>query len=465
MNPRARLIAILARMAEIRTGITEVEAIDAPSEDDATRAETLLTEWDELEAERATVQAKVDRLDAVRDASLDPANVERGFEAPNVIVRTDPFEDLDNVRYTRPDDLKSRALKALETSGKRASSETMEELTRKIEDMPGIAERVLLTGSPAYRSAFDEYMRSQGQPNYTNEESAAVRASLSLTSANGGYTLPFLLDPTLIHTGTAVKNPIRDIAKVVTGTANVWHGVTVGNVTSYWVAENTALTDGTPTFGGPAITARKLTSYVTGSYEVFEDSDLQAQLPDLIAESMSYMEQTAFISGDGTSAPKGIVTAISATAGSTVTATTRGSFTSASAVDVFALLNALPSRYESTATWVANKATFNTIKQMSTASQGSFFWTNFNAAIGDPLLGSPIAQSSDMDKAYASGSVFAVLGDFSQFLIYDRVGISVEFIQNVVDGNGLPTGTRGLVAHKRVGSDVTDVNAFRFLKA
>jgi predicted phage gp36 major capsid-like protein len=34
----------------------------------------------------------------------------------------------------------------------------------------------------------------------------------------------------------------------------------------------------------------------------------------------------------------------------------------------------------------------------------------------------------------------------------------------VVDGSGLPTGQRGLVAHKRVGADVTDVNAFRFLK-
>jgi len=40
----------------------------------------------------------------------------------------------------------------------------------------------------------------------------------------------------------------------------------------------------------------------------------------------------------------------------------------------------------------------------------------------------------------------------------------VEFIANVVDGNGLPTGQRGLVAHKRVGGNVTDINAFRFLK-
>ena len=55
----------------------------------------------------------------------------------------------------------------------------------------------------------------------------------------------------------------------------MWHGVSVGNVTTYWVAETTALTDGTPTMSNPSITAAKLTAYVTGSYEIFEDSNLQ----------------------------------------------------------------------------------------------------------------------------------------------------------------------------------------------
>ena len=135
-------------------------------------------------------------------------------------------------------------------------------------------------------------------------------------------------------------------------------------------------------------------------------------------------------------------------------------------MDVFALLASLPSRYENSATWVGNKATFNTIRQMSNAANGSLFWTNFNDnSLGaQPLLGSPIAQASDFASATTSGTVLMVLGDFSQFVIYDRVGTSVEFMQNVVDTNGLPTGQRGLVAHKRVGSDVTDINAFRFLK-
>ena len=76
-----------------------------------------------------------------------------------------------------------------------------------------------------------------------------------------------------------------------------------------------------------------------------------------------------------------------------------------------------------------------------------------------------MVRASDMPSATTSGNILAVLGDFSRFVIYDRLGMNVEFIQNVVDGNGLPVGKRGLVAYKRVGSNTADINAFRFLKA
>jgi len=286
---------------------------------------------------------------------------------------------------------------------------------------------------------------------------------MSLTSATGGYALPTLLDPTIIKTGTGTKNPIRRIARVETGTQNVWHGLTASNVTTYWKAEGSAFTDGSPSTGGPSVTAAALTAYVIGSYEIFEDSGLQAQLGGLISDSFDVAEAAAFISGSGSTAPKGIVTAISATAGSTVTATTRGSFTSASAVDLYAVVNAVPVRFEDTSTWVANKATYNTIRQMDTTG-GGLFWAPLGPGTPTQLLGSPNVSAQDMSAATTSGTVLAILGDFSRFLIYDRIGTTIELVPNVVDGSGLPTGQRGILARKRVGSDVLDVNAFRFLK-
>jgi HK97 family phage major capsid protein len=460
--------ALASEVEALRAEIVELDAVEAPTEEQTARFAAAIEEFDARKAELDEAVAREEKIEAIRSAMVNPANVERGFHAPNVVVKRDAFENLDRLAYTPESEKYDRAMQVVEdaTKSRTFSSEAAEEVARKVETIRGVSDMVLLTGSDAYRSAFEEYMRTQGRPNYTSEEAAAVRASASLTSANGGYALPWLLDASLIHTGTATKNPLRRIARVEQGTQNVWHGVTAGAVTTYWVAENTALTDGTGTMGGPSVTAAKLTGYVTGSYEIFEDSALLQQLPGLIGEAFDYAEQTAFISGSGSGAPKGIVTAISATSASTVTATTRGAFTTASAVDVFALLNSVAPRFEDSSHWIANKATFNTIKQMSTGSQGSYFWSDFNVAGGGgrDLLGSPTVACSDMSSATTSGTVLIVLGDFSRFLIYDRLGTTVEFIQNVVDGSGLPTGTRGLVAHKRVGSDVLDLNAFRFLK-
>ena len=67
--------------------------------------------------------------------------------------------------------------------------------------------------------------------------------------------------------------------------------------------------------------------------------------------------------------------------------------------------------------------------------------------------------------ALDAGKPVAILGDFSQYLIYDRIGTTVEFVQNTFNSSALPTGQRALIAHKRVGGDVTDLNAFVFLKA
>lgn len=480
MDLNARIAALAAELEVLRTEMAELDKLEEPAKDadEATRAaydtgsaryDVALDEFATKKAEHDDLEAKAAKVDAVRSAALNPSNREPGFGAPNVVKKVDPFDNLDDLQWRSDKDpaLRDRALRAFEdTKHRGVSDEELENLVEKIEHIPGAARHALLVGSPVYRAAFAEAMRAQGGPPiYTPEQAESMRAAMSLTAGNGGYLLPTLLDPTLIHTGTATKNPIRALATVKTGTVNVWHGVTVGNVTSYWTAEAATTAEGSPALTGPSVTAAKMTSWLTGSYEVFEDTNLQSDLPGLINESQGFLESTAFISGSGSGAPKGIITAISATAGSTVTATTRGAFTAASAVDIFAVLNAVPSRFEDNSTWVGNKQTFNTIKQMSTASNGSYFWSDFNAAIGSPLLGSPIAQASDVASATTSGTALIVLGDFSRYVIYDRIGVMVEFVQNVFDqATGLPTGQRGYVAHKRVGGDVTDVNAFRFLK-
>lgn len=469
---RNRQVAIRARMADIEA--TQAPAADA---DEAVRAafdalpaevDALAAEFDELEAEAQPLQARADTLARIRGAVFPEAGPAR-FEgqAPAVHVRIDPFADLGRLRYARPEDIRSRALQAAERVSYdgpfRGHAAGMRERAQHLIDtVEGADALFLATSSPAYMSAFRSWLESKGQPVYTAEEAAAVRASMSLTSANGGYVLPFLLDPTLITTGAATKNPVRRIARVEAGTQNIWHGVTVSNVTTAWKGEGSAFTDGSPTTGGIAITAAMLTAYVTASYELFQDSNLQGQLPEVISMSIDFAESAAFLTGSGSTAPKGVITAVSGTAQSLVTCTTRGTFDNTSGVDTFALVNAIAPRYEDTAQLVANKVTLNKIRQQTVGTTGAMVT---DIAMTREVLGLPYFAASTMVSATTSGNILAVAGDFSQYLVYDRLGVELEFIPNIVDGNGVPTGQRGLVAYKRVGGDVTDIDAFRLLKA
>jgi HK97 family phage major capsid protein len=460
---RARLAAITEELRTIHTEAAEAAFTDEQQ-----------TRWDTLETEeRDTAEAlRVAEETAARETRVAERRARWGSVqvAP---VRQDPF-DLDNVRNTRGNALIDQARNAFDpTFVRRSATEGAAELLRKIdllsEDENGqgeaLARYALIHGSDNYRSAFRSWFQASARgmaPVLTQEEAFAVRASMSLTSANGGYSLPTLLDPSLIFTGTISKNPLRRISTVKQGTQDKWNGVTAGAVTTAWKAEGSAFTDGSPTTGAVQVDAAMLTAYVTGSYEIFADSNLLNDLPGLIGEAIDTAEQTAFISGSGSDAPKGIITAISATVASTVTVTTRGTFNSTSTADTLALLNALPVRVEDSSTWLMNKATYRAINQQVTGTAGVPLIEQTDR---NNLLDLPVLRASDMPSATTSGNVMIVLGDFSRFVIYDRLGVNVEFIQNVVDGDGLPVGKRGLVAYKRVGSNTADINAFRFLKA
>ena len=459
-----------AALETLRSEIAELDKLTEPTEEQTTRFAAALTEWDDAKAAHDALTERAAKVEAVRAASLLPINAkpETGFGGGvQVHIKRDPFEDMAALRYADPNsaDLKARTITALEDTGKAFRDEYVAEAIRKVEQVDGAALWALVHASPAYRSAFAEWGRSQGNPVYTDEQANAVRAALAIgTGSTGLFAIPTLLDPSLILTGVNVNNPIRRLSRVVTGTAPVWNGVSVGAATSYWTAEATAMTDGSPTLAGPSVTAHKATVYLPGSFEVWEDSNLQSDLVPVIAEAFDNLESAAFVSGSGSGAPKGIITAISATAGSTVTATTRGSFTSASSADVFAMVNAVSPRFEESSTWVANKATFNVIRQMDTGG-GGLFWTDLGQATPAQMLGYPIASSSSVTSTTTSGNTLAVLGDFSRYLVYDRIGTFLEFQPIVVDGSGLPTGQRAIVGHKRVGADCLDVNAFRHLKA
>jgi hypothetical protein len=274
---------------------------------------------------------------------------------------------------------------------------------------------------------------------------------MSLTGANGGYTLPTLLDPTLIHTGTASKNPIRDIARVVRarrtcGTASrrqrhdllgLRHG---------------ALTDGSPTLAQPVGHRRqadRLRDRVLRDLRGLQPA-VAAPRPDRRGVLLRRVRPRSSAVRAPT-APKGIVTAISATAGSTVTATTRGAFTTASAVDVFALLKSLPSRYEDSRPGSRTRRRSTPSSRCRPARRVRTSGPTSTTGIGCSRSSAPRSRRRRTWRRRPPRARSCILGDFSQYVIYDRHRHAGRVRAERGRRLGLPTGQRGLIAHKRVG--------------
>ena len=489
------LAQILERQAAIRSRLAEIEATPEPAADadEAVRAafsalptetDALLTEWDTLEADRGPLAARAAKLDAVRSASHVPANVERAFHAPQIMKRTvdTAFDDPQAVRSGRISgaDLLSRAQAAVADGDAPGVDDVARNAAIKLLDGRRkdtvLQKMAILTGSPAYRSAFETILEHPGDfhARFTPEESEAYRAgadlhraALSETNANGGYAIPFLLDPTVVLTNAGAASPFREAATIKQGTSNAWHGINSAGVTAEWKSEGAAAADASPTIAQPVINAYLADAFVFGSYEVFGDTNLAGELPMLIADAKNRLEAAGFVTGSGSAQPYGVITRTTAITASRVSATTGGTFGTASAVDVFNTEAAVPARFRPKASFVANWATYTIIRQQSPLAAGSNFWVTMSDGMPDKLLSHRAYEATAMASTITTGSNILLCGDLSQYYIYDRIGMNLEYIPNMFDtSTGRPTGQRGWMAWWRVGGDVisTGAEAFRVLK-
>jgi HK97 family phage major capsid protein len=461
----ATLQEILDEQARIKNELQRMEEDDSVTEEDSgDLRDTLVQRWEQLDTKAKPLIERMEKVRGITRMAQDEGNLEGpnggsryNGGSPDLLVRTnrDPYEDLDAVRsrvVTRAD-LRSRGLDAIELEAKRGnlSHDYAETATQRAQDRPDIARHMLLTGSEEYQEAFRAYVE--------DPQGMAQRAALTLTLANGGYLLPFVLDPTIILTNAGSANPWRRISNVKQTTSNTWNGVTSAGVTAAWLTEGTTSGDSTPGVGNVVVTPQKAAAWVFGSYEVLEDTDFGQQLPRLLADAKDRLEEAAFATGAGTGGvPSGVIT------GATTTVQTATTLV-VGIGDIYATQAALPPRFRNApgCAWVANVAQINRCRQLDTAG-GASFWTNLGKGQPETLLGAPIYESTTMDPALAAGTKLMVFGDFGQFIVVDRVGVSLIY-EPLVKGSGssLPSGQAGWFLFWRTGSTVAVPNGFRVM--
>jgi HK97 family phage major capsid protein len=386
--------------------------------------------------------------------------------APQFMRRVDPWSEAHPLR--------DRAMAAVDTHARSMPTLDGDKIGRLIDSENSAAATetaryVTVTGSPAYRSAFAEWLRHPERPLWTDAEVAAfreadsLRAAMSLTTANGGAMVPYILDPSVMLSNNGTINPIRQLARVETiAGATEFRGVTSAGVSAEWLAEGAEAADASPTFAQPAIPTYRASSYVFGSYEILADAGFESQLMTVFADAKDRLEGTAFATGNGTTQPEGLVTGLVA-AGSTVNTITTDTF---AVGDVYALQNAIPARFRrGNSSFLAALPILNRIRQFDTTG-GSSLWATLGSAGPANLLGDPIFECSDLDgtiNALADNYIM-VAGDVRQaYTVVDRLGLTLVVDNMVLGANRRPTGQAGFFAYWRSGAEVTVAAAARVL--
>jgi HK97 family phage major capsid protein len=334
-----------------------------------------------------------------------------------------------------------------------------EKLLMRDERDAAFATRVLTTGSALYDRAFGKMV--MGKPLSTQED-AALKAAISNTGLGSETPVPVTIDPTVILTSDGAVNPLRQIARTVTITGSKWQGISSDGVDVVYEAELTQVADTTPVFEAPQAEVAKAHAYIEFSIEVDQDwGELRSNLGIMFQDAKDMKEAEKFLLGSGVNEPEGLLTALIASPASIVYTATLNTFTDA---DLYAVKAALPPRFRSGASWLANDAVFSAVRQFDTAG-GAALWVQLEADRPARLLGRPVYEASEMSGEYTSGNEeILVYGDFGRgFIIVDRVGLNVELIPHVLGVNRRPIGARALYAYFRNTSALLTANAFRVL--
>jgi HK97 family phage major capsid protein len=484
------------RAEEVHARMEEINELDEPTVDENEEFRGLSVEFDELvthverlerSAELAAVRTKAERIPGRR------LSVERGSNSQgsrddydrDSILEPDSIEDhrfrnpwdLSEVRTFGREpgevagELRSRALSAIEKM-QGASDNIRQAATHIIERFDSkdskLARQCLVTSSPEYLRAWSKMAVNKGHTLTVAEQRAMNEVeqfrAMSLTDSAGGYLVPFQLDPTVIVTSNGVRNDIRQAARTVVATGDTWNGVSAGNVSWSFDAEASEVSDDSPTFAQPSIPNYMARGFVPISIEAMDDEQNVAQeVGMLLAGGKEDLEALKFILGSGSGEPTGIVTALVASS-PTVIVNSASTDTFALA-DVYSLQGALPARYRANSSWLSNNLIYNKIRQFDTAG-GNGAWQQLGDGRASVLMGRPALEAESVDGVIntSAENYSLIVGDFSNYVITDRIGMSVEFIPHLFHtSNNRPSGQRGWFARYRTGADSVNDGAFRIL--
>jgi HK97 family phage major capsid protein len=418
---------------------------------------------EELELRSAMIKTAV-------EADGRAAESERTFAVPNVRKTIENIWDIAAYRQRARsvDDLpvayRDGAMRAVEqmqfptaADPDKAKAQLEKVISRHRNEKYGwVSQHILGTSDPEYVAAWSDHVRGHT----LSGQRLAVMQTYS--DADGGVSIPVEIDPTFINISDGQANPLRAISRNVTTTGKTWSAITTEGVTAAYVGERTTTgaADGAPSdLDDPTVKPVRADVSVDLTLEYLQDygqASLLSEVGALIADAKDALEADKFVNGDGAGEPEGVVWAIVDDTTSVVDTTTNDAFLLA---DIDKLIGALPPRFRSRARFAANHAILQLVPEFGDAGQtaGSIY-----DSMSNQLRGYPVHEASFMDDVTTDANHILLFGDFNQFAIVDRLGLTTRSLPTV-DGSGRPTGGTTIYAAWRNSTKVLAFNAFRLL--
>ena len=281
-------------------------------------------------------------------------------------------------------------------------------------------------GSDEYKSAFWTAMRSRGGH-------FSVQNALQIgTDSEGGYLVPDEYERTLVD-ALREENRLRTLCKIIrTASGARKIPLVASHGTASWVEEEGTIPESDDAFGQITLGAHKIASMIKVSDELLQDSvfDVESYIASEFARRIGAAEEDAFINGNGTAKPTGLLHSVS---GAATGVTTAGAAITAD--EVIDLIHSVKSGYRKKAVFLLNDSTVKNLRRLKDGN-GQYLWQpGLKEGQPDKLLSYRLVTSAYMPEV-ASGAKPVLFGDFSSYWIADRQGRSFQRLNELYAATG-----------------------------
>lgn len=260
------------------------------------------------------------------------------------------------------------------------------------------------------------------------------------TGASGGFLVPqqFVARLMQVAAERAVVRPRAFVLPMSSKDATIpaldhsgdyveGNSALLGGLAMQWIAEGATVPTTEPTFRRLVLTAHKMSGQLPVSNELLADNatGLEALLVRLFGAAVAFAEDYAFLRGDGSSKPQGVLGAAC-----TITSDTAITPTGVTVPELTAMYKRLLPPCRATAVWVIHPLLSDALLAMnSTGNNVLTYLPNVQGRIEPRLFGLPVLETEKLPPTFADGGL--LLADFQQYVVGARQQIELARSEHV----------------------------------